>query len=161
MKRKHYISALIILAGVLLSAWLYHTPHPLPYSQCSDLFLQYKDTPGIKAAFIKDFPLNDTLTVDVTMLQAKDSATWVKQIMTICQIENEEDYIPRELMSMLVSKTPPFQPMKEEITDNNLLIGYMHDLTIGLFHLETTQQYEAIFDHYFNLLIKIQNGKNI
>ena len=37
MKRKHYISFLIILSGLILCAWIYRTPHPLPYSHISEI----------------------------------------------------------------------------------------------------------------------------
>lgn len=140
MKRKHCISFLIILSGALLSAWIYLTPRPLPYSQCSDLFLQYKDTPGISASFIKDFPINDSIDVDATILKFQDSTTWADNILQLHNINKEKGFNPQTISFKMINKG----------TERYLIASNLNDLTIGFFLIETDQQYDAIFDNYFN-----------
>lgn len=76
MERKHCITIAIVVAGLALCAGAFLFPRQLPLSECSEVYLQYRDVEGIDASFIKGFPLNDTVTVDVTCLTARDTATW-------------------------------------------------------------------------------------
>lgn len=76
MKKQWIITVLVCLlivgggAGVLL--W----PRTVPLGQCSEVYKTYANNPGIKASFIKDFLINDSVTVDVTLLEAVDSNGW-------------------------------------------------------------------------------------
>ena len=47
-----------------------------PSGETSEVYRHYRDFPGVKAAYIKDMPINDTLRVDMTLLQARDSAAF-------------------------------------------------------------------------------------
>ena len=76
MKKRHYISLAILLVGGLISAAVLGRPRQLPLEECSPEYLRYKDAPGIKASFVKDFPVNDTLALNVILLQATDSLGW-------------------------------------------------------------------------------------
>ncbi|MBR4229762.1 MAG: hypothetical protein IKR83_03545 [Bacteroidales bacterium] len=44
--------------------------------ETSELYQQYANTDGIEAAFIHNYKVNDTLSIDITLLQATDSAGW-------------------------------------------------------------------------------------
>ena len=76
MKKLWIITVLVCLlivgggAGVLL--W----PRTVPLGQCSEVYKTYANYPSIKASFIKDFRINDSVTVDVTLLEAVDSNGW-------------------------------------------------------------------------------------
>ncbi len=76
MKKRHYISLAILLVGGLVSAAVLGRPRQLPLEECSPEYLRYKDNPGIKASFVKDFPINDTLAVDVLLLEATSDSAW-------------------------------------------------------------------------------------
>ena len=154
MKRKHCISFLIILSSALLSAWIYLTPRPLPYSQCSDLFLQYKDTPGVKAAFIKDFPLNDTLTVDVTVLTATDDEGWDAlagdfHIPPLPEFMQKKIDAGKDIVSIrLTPKIAPGQPMDTtDLLKNNVIGISRKNHTISIFNTDTEEQQDAVA-HY-------------
>lgn len=140
MKRKHYISFLIILSGLILCAWIYHTPHPLPYSQCSEIYQQYSHTPGVSASFIKDFPINDSVAVDVTLLRFQDSTTWLDNIYILHELDKEEDFNPLKISFKIITKDD----------EQYLIAANSNNLTIGVFPIKTDQQFEAIFDNYFN-----------
>ena len=51
-------------------------PRTVPDSKCSELYRRYSDVPGIEATYVKDYPVNDTLSIGVTILQATDSTGW-------------------------------------------------------------------------------------
>ncbi|MBR4505919.1 MAG: hypothetical protein IKP21_04005, partial [Bacteroidales bacterium] len=67
------VAVVLALAGITAAArW-----HRLfPTGEVSELYRAYMDTPGVDATFIRGFQVNDTVSVDVTLLQATDSAGW-------------------------------------------------------------------------------------
>ena len=42
----------------------------------SELYERYKKMPGVRVGFIKDFPLNDSMVVDVTTIEALTDEGW-------------------------------------------------------------------------------------
>lgn len=66
------VSLLILVGATAVKLW----PRTVPFSQCSEVYQKYAGNPDIDASFIKDFRINDTLAVDVTVLKAKDSSGW-------------------------------------------------------------------------------------
>ena len=64
---------MLLLLGTLLCL---RCPRTVPLHKCSQVYQRYVGHEGIDAAYIQDFPVNDTLTVAVTLLQAADSAGW-------------------------------------------------------------------------------------
>lgn len=46
------------------------------YATVSEVYLHYKDRADLKVGFVKDYRVDDSTTVDVTTLTAKDSASW-------------------------------------------------------------------------------------
>jgi len=47
-----------------------------PTHAVSEVYSRYAGTDGLNVVFLKDFKVNDTLLLDVTLLEAKDSAGW-------------------------------------------------------------------------------------
>ena len=76
MKRSWLITVIVCLLLLGGGAVILLTPQVVPYSQCSDVYKRYAEVEGVDATFIKDYKVNDTLRVDVTVLQATDSAGW-------------------------------------------------------------------------------------
>lgn len=68
----------LVIAGVAIGVRLW--PRTVPDAQCSELYEKYAEVEGIRATFIKDYCVNDSVTVDVTVLEAKDSARWQQML---------------------------------------------------------------------------------
>jgi len=49
---------------------------PLLESRCGEVYHRYAHKEGVEAAYVRGFPINDTISVDVTLLRALDSAGW-------------------------------------------------------------------------------------
>lgn len=64
---------LVELAAIML--WK-HRYSVFPTHAVSEVYTRYADADGIRAAFVKDYRINDTVSVDVTFLEATDSAGW-------------------------------------------------------------------------------------
>ena len=78
--RKHwkYWLSVLLIALVLACAgvwWVFQT-RQLPLAETSEVYRQYRHLPGVRAAFIRQMPINDTLRLDMTLLEAEDSAAF-------------------------------------------------------------------------------------
>lgn len=76
-KKRHIIvvvSLLLIAAAVPpLAIWWHRI---FPTHEVSELYSRYENVDGVEASFVKDFQVNDTLFVDVTLLQATTDSAW-------------------------------------------------------------------------------------
>lgn len=58
-------------------AWMcVRCPRTVPLEECSEVYKRYCDVEGVSASYVKDFPVNDTLTVGVTLLEATTDSGW-------------------------------------------------------------------------------------
>ncbi len=87
------ICLLLIVMGLLTTL---STRFPMPW-QCSKLYWQYWGQEGIKASYVRDYPVDDTTLVDVTLLHATTDSAWIK----LCQETfsyNYPDSIKEEIL---------------------------------------------------------------
>ena len=63
---------LTLLGVAAVAAWRYL----LPKRHVSDIYRRYEHADGIAASYIHNFPVNDTLTLDVTLLAATTDSAW-------------------------------------------------------------------------------------
>ena len=145
-----FIVATVLSVGAVVAwRWL---PRPLPPEECSELYRAYMDTPGVGATFIRGFQVNDTVSVDVTLLQATDSAGWERLIADF-QVRREsltgrDDHI----IGRRVKKGHSDRQM-DPIPENNDLIlvaDGMH--TISIFHIDNENQARAILNKHIKEL---------
>ena len=50
--------------------------HTVMLWQCSEVYKRYRKVEGVRATYVKDFRVNDTLTVGVTLLEATTDSGW-------------------------------------------------------------------------------------
>ena len=76
MKRTNLITLLtcILIAVVAVVAIRY--PRTVPYEQCSEVYKHYSRVEGVRATYVKDYRINDTLTIGVTLLEATTDSGW-------------------------------------------------------------------------------------
>ena len=144
MRRTWLISALLCLAIVGGAvAWVVW-PRTVPLAECSDVYRRYADTPGVNAAYIKDYRVNDTMTVCATVLEATDSASWETL---------------REDFNLTYRYLPHFEKGKDALEaislppNNDIAVVSHRDRYICIFHIENPivrkQIEDAIFDKIF------------
>ncbi len=103
--RRFYLLGLCLLAA-LLSAAAKMAPHELPAGRCGELYQRYAGRPGIEAAYLRDYRLNDSVSVAVTLFRATDSAAW-QQLCSDFAI-----YLPEELRTLKTYFIMPDGPRK-------------------------------------------------
>ena len=76
---------LLLAAGCIV---LVRCPRTVPTDQCSEVYRRYKDRDNLSVAFVKDYRIGDSITVDVTTITAKDSVGWEYLQREMNQSEN-------------------------------------------------------------------------
>ena len=151
-----HAACIILLLAVVARLAYNHNLWNIRGVEPSELYLRYKHADGIKASFIKDYRINDTLTLDVTLLQATDSAGWD----TICNkfnltlqyhaagtqpIENGEDILE----------------LWKDKEQNIISVASHRDKYICHFHIDNQQFKDAVTDAVLSrAFISITNNSN-
>ena len=134
-----YLVAAIAAIGGTLAFRLW--PRTVPPEEASELYRRYADTPGVDATFIKGFHVNDTLSLDVTLLQATDSMGWETlvtdfQLPTIFLTSENHNVIFRK------AKKGHTDRQRDPISENNDQIIVAVDIhAISIFHITDKNQF--------------------
>lgn len=83
MKLLRILRWLVLLLSVLLAVQLLARCHARQRGELGELYERYCEQPGVRVALVQNMPINDTLSKDILLLTATDSAGWawiVKEI---------------------------------------------------------------------------------
>ena len=163
MKPKQPIlPAIIFLAIVLVALAVRLWPRTIPFDQCSDVYKRYAAVDGVDATFIKDYKVNDTVFVDVTLLEAKDSVGWatLKKDFEVPNpppvahqlIDNGEDLIGVKL----IPKSTTTDTILNSNPNNVLAISHLKRSLI-VFHTKNNDEVHAVIFHNFEKSINQDN----
>jgi hypothetical protein len=160
----------IIFMGILLlllaavTAWRMR-PEPV---EGSELYQRYKDVPGVRVGFIKDFPINDTITCDVTTFEALTDEGWewmldslgLQRTSVLDSIGHSEAW-PGEISDNASSywQSKRFHP---EVRGGSKVLGDSVDCNfaslyyrwMAVFHTTTTEGRSAVIDYYFDYQVE-------
>ena len=160
MKRSWIITLLVVLLLLVGTLIVLLLPQTVPFSQCSSIYKKYADAEGIEATFIKDFRVNDTVFIDVTLLEAKDSAGWatLKQDFSLPELDAELQQRIDNGKDMVFSRSlthkdyPKATRLDTLIYDVLAVSFYSHTITI--FHSKNGEEEFSVYNHNFDELIK-------
>ena len=145
------VLAVLMVAGVAAAVLV---PRLLPLGDEGSLYRRYRNMPGIEATYLKDYPINDTLNVDVTTLRATDDEGWETltadfNIPKLPEFMQEKIDAGKDIVSVrLTPKTAPGQPMDTtDLLKNNVIGISRKNHTISIFNTDTKEQQEAVA-HY-------------
>lgn len=148
MKRSWLITILFCLLLLGGGGAVLILPQVVPFSQCSDVYKRYAKMDGVDATFIKDYKVNDTVFVDVTLLEAKTDSAWNVILNDFNMPVIPEEY--RELVEKnssiefnLISKEDP-QKIDEDIDKNDVLVLSRQKHSVCVFHTNNKLQRNAI-----------------
>ena len=162
MRRRWLITLLLtplLLAAVALVVYRCHT---VPLSQCSEVYRRYCDVPGIQASFVKDKQINDTLRLDMTLLEAQDSASFANLLQAMGKSDElindlavlRELYIARKdakeiRFSGSFLRGHPEQRADLDPDKNELLSIFPVRMCIVVFHTHSEQELKTVMDKSF------------
>ena len=147
------LPAIIFLAIVLVALAVRLWPRTIPFDQCSDLYKRYAAVDGVVATFIKDYKVNDTVFVDVTLLEAIDSVSWttLKKDFEVPDpspdfqqfIDSGEDLIYVKLIPKTTASYTILNPYPNDV----LAISHLNR-TLTVFHIKNDVEKHAV--KYYN-----------
>lgn len=155
MRQRHYIILAIVAVGLLVCVAVVLRPRQLPLEECSQLYRDYADNPHVTVAFIKDFPVNDTLRADVTTLQATTDSAWCALLFDfgmpqeLIELYNSDKslFIGEDVNTITktyIDKNNPKKHLTKVNTDSRLLIMSHAKKTISIFMTEEKNVKEKI-----------------
>lgn len=151
MNKRRVISVAVCLVVAALVLLVKYHPRTVPIEECSQIYRDYADNPHIAVAFIKDFPVNDSISVDVTTFQATDSVGWetLKKDFRALQLpESTQKKIAQGINIVtihLAPQTDPTLPMDTtDILKNNVIAISRLNHTVSIFHTKTVAEQKAV-----------------
>lgn len=150
-KRFWTIVALLALVETLVLYCVFQWKYLFPSKEVSDLYTHYEKVEGIGATFIKDFRVNDSVFIDVTLLEAKDSAGWatLKHDFSVPELNDElQTYIDNGedlIFSLRLTKGDyPISISSDTVIFDMLAISY-NSQVLTIFHAKNDQEILATF----------------
>lgn len=146
------VSAVLLLAAAVVSASLTLAARPGP----GDIYKTYAGRPDIEATFLRNYPLGDSIAVDVTILAATTDSAWAAL---------RGDFgiapIPKEALAFLgqdsdmttfkrVPKADPSPAECGEVQDSLLLVVQEFRRMVCAFLIEDDRQLNAIIHNRFS-----------
>lgn len=153
MKRAWLITIIICLVILGGGAVVLLLPQVVPFDQCSEVYKRYADMDGVDATFIKDYKVNDTVFVDVTLLEATTDSAWL-----LIQHDFNLEVPPQEMIGFLghnfvevwaAPKRDYSLPMDSVLLNNDLLAVSWSERRISVFSIETMQQMHSLKRNQF------------
>lgn len=162
MKKKAIIIVLIamLLLGMLACLlW----PRVVPLEECSEVYRRYEGLEGIDAAYIKNYRVNDTLTLPVTLLEATTDSGWARlqKDFGVPEIPKEyEDLFYADSNQVSVKKyVNPENPLDTQSDD--LVATSRYKRAICYFEIQNEEQREIMLNKLIKDNMKINNYEQV
>ena len=134
------VACLLLLLALIGKLAYNHNLWNIRGVEPSDLYRRYEHADGISAAFIKDYRVSDAITLDVTLLQATDSAGW--------QQLTEDFEIPAESVESAAKSVAAGRNVLtivgQSTTDTQIPVASYRDKYICAFHTRDREQKEKV-----------------
>lgn len=127
-----------------------------PRSDDASLSRHYNHIPGIKATYFKDYPINDTLTINVTLLQALDSTAWstLRNDFNIAELDPALQQLIDSgldpIFTRRVNKNDYKQSADSTCPNPQLLAISYRSRSLSVFHVTNEDELHAVSYHNFD-----------
>ena len=155
MKRTGLITLAACFAVLVMAVVVIRYPRTVPLEECSDVYKRYKDVEGVRATYVKDYRVNDTLTVGVTLLEATTDSGWAKLVskfnvpMEMVELAKSNPDIDIWVGQALKDRPEVLCDVselnEEEAQELEIITISMQMHTICIFHTCNKQEMDAIF----------------
>ena len=155
------VCLLLIIMGLLT---MLSTRCPLPW-QCSKLYWQYRGQEGIEAFYVRDYPVDDTTLVDVTLLRATTDSAWVSMCLKSLPYDYPEDkrenVIHGNSVTQYISSKDDIRTkvIPSDTNNYNLVFINARQKYIVIFHTENKTQVSILLDKITSYMLH-NNSKN-
>ena len=146
------VGIVTVIEGVFFCLF-FQWKYIFPTDEVSAVYTRYKDVEGIAASYIKDYKVNDTVFVDVTLLEAADSTKWdtLRYEFSIPEpepavklaLEVKNDLV----LSRLVERNNYCKQVPPTASDYEIMAFVYGTRTICIFHVKTPVERHAVLYH--------------
>lgn len=154
---KRPITTILLTLAVATAVGVVVWRHVLPMRSVSDLYRRYEHADGIAASYIHNYPVNDTLRVDVTLLEATTDSAWQALCTDFAltdMVETINQIAPHVVFSRLVSRRDYAQDVLGDSPDAEILAISCDTKTFSIFHIHDTTEIHAVFWHNYHNIDK-------
>lgn len=141
---------LAVALGVITLIYRWH--RIFPTHEVSEIYSRYAKEEGIDAAFVKDYRVNDSVTVDVTVLEATTDSAWavLKREYNIPEPTTEEKTNMEKGSPCIAFCGLHKKDERAKYTnENTLVVAIYNDRTIYVFYSKTKEQKDNLMDMFF------------
>ena len=138
----------------------------VPYWQCSEVYKKYSRVEGVRATYVKDFRVNDTLTVGVTLLEATDSAGWEYLLNAFGEPREVSEVVEESTKQVKVwARLAPKVYPEEKVGNGNqsgndeakewnydVLLKSYEERALCVFEVNSMEEYIALFDYSSDIM---------
>ena len=161
MKKTHILilGLLVVVATVVMVQVVRYLPRVVPYWQCSEVYKRYSRVEGVRATYVKDYRINDTLTIGVTLLEATTDSGWA-----VLQEDFNVPVVPKEYEELFcgdsnkvsVEGVPKKVPLYfgEDTIYNDLIVTSRYRRTIAHFVITSREQKRLIINKHLDDKLK-------
>lgn len=157
MSKKEWLQTALLCLLVAGACVAYRVwPRTVPFEHCSEVYQRYYGMPGIQASFIKDKQFNDSINVDVTILQARDSAAFITLLKGMGKSDDMIKYMCKYVKDdntrfiKLCPKGHPELPPDSVRGNNDIVATFPVQRIVVVFHTNSNGQIDKI--KYANFL---------
>lgn len=143
--------AVVLVVALATITLIYRWHRFFPSDEVSELYSRYANREGIEASYVKDYRVNDTVCLNVTLIDVKDTSLWEGvcedlHLLTLARI-------PEELREEYLADTNCFESHveKDTVIENGvpqcLRTVYIYSRfykTVCVFHSVNDDEYTAI-----------------
>ena len=168
-RKYRIINSLVFVAvavGILVFRYL---PPTVAYWRSSEVYKRYSRVEGVRATYVKDFRVNDTLTIGVTLLEATDSAGWAYLVRAFDISQEKLSVFEQAGMDIFVWQALRDNPEKQAATkgdsrDTSLTCNDVVTCAcsikgnkICVFHTQSKDEMVAIDNYNYDKMIDKKN----
>ena len=158
-RKDRIINALIVVSVLVVGFVVWYLPPAIAYWRSSEVYKRYSRVEGVRATYVKDYRINDTLTIGVTLLEATTDSGWA-----VLQEDFNVPVVPKEYEELFcgdsnkvsVEGVPKKVPLYfgEDTIYNDLIVTSRYRRTIAHFVITSREQKRLIINKHLDDKLK-------
>lgn len=152
-RRILYVVLFSLLAVAAVGLWRWG-PYLCSADEVSNLYRRYEHTPHIEVSYLRNFPINDSVSVGVTMLHAVTDSAWA-----LMQKDFGFSTPPPQALALMDSNTVAVRLAPKEdysrpidtaaLGNNDVVAIAMVRRQVCVFHVENENQIISLLHHQY------------
>lgn len=153
--KKHFwlIVGVVAFLEVLIICLVLQWKYLFPSREVSELYARYADVEGVEASFIKDYRVNDSVFVDVTVLEATTDSAW-ENLMNVFDLGKDSG--TNSLNRIVAWRSPngkPTEHAQPTSPDDWGVAAVPGKKYISIFHSKNEEEITAISFYIFQNIL--------